>query len=84
MRRSNGRGLETGALRTAPALDPTEWKGTGFAVDIYRISARTSGRRPDGLSSPNGWPIMLDRSRQRAVWSGQMARTAVDSGGSIA
>jgi len=23
MRRSNGRGLETGALRTAPALDPT-------------------------------------------------------------
>ena len=87
------------SIRTAAWSDPTdqplacrpgfgrrtgEWKGTGFAVDIYRISDRTSGRRPDGLSSPNGWPIMRDRGRQRAVWSGQMARTAVDSGGSIA
>jgi hypothetical protein len=26
MRRSIGRGLETGALCTAPALDPTSWR----------------------------------------------------------
>ena len=37
MRRSNGRGLETGALRTAPALDPTA---------LGRVAGEAETRKP--------------------------------------
>ncbi len=79
MRRSNGRGLETGALCTAPALDPTLWRlatsaGLGYRLAQYTpppcrtatSGGRRSGRTPSALEPRFAGPRQCRRCGRAA------------------
>jgi len=64
LRRSIGRGLETGAWRTAPALDPTASQGAAqvpFAEDEDVIQTLA----PDRADEPIGERILPGAKRRR-------------------